>query len=74
MATEAHLLASRTRSLSSTLRPSCTVPPNPVAWQNILQAHPAPRQRIAPCMPLRHSLRGRELRGRHTISAPVERH
>ena len=33
-----HLLASLARSLSSTLRPSCTVPPNPVAWQNILRA------------------------------------
>jgi len=31
-------VSSRAASLASTVRPCCTVPPKPVAWQNILRA------------------------------------
>lgn len=34
--------SSRALSLSSTVRPSCTVPPKPVAWQNILHSRARP--------------------------------
>ena len=34
--------SSRALSLSSTVRPSCTVPPKPVAWQNILHSSACP--------------------------------